>query len=294
MSFIDDFGSGSSTPSASWLPGVFGEILVMLLIYRFLFFVLLRNGLESQFSKASWWDYLRTFRGLFCQDVQKEIVYLTILGLHHLLGGGLMLAGWIYNSDALWLQGFLVEVVDDLHDTGLMFIPAWPFAGAPGEKRDMKIVSLMTIHHVCGLALLVPVILAGLFRNPYVQTCGWALLLAGGVSCIVLSVNRTINRNTPIGAWKTFVVWMTNLSFYYYCRFWVFSKALYGLFSTEWGIIDTTTRAALVFAAVFMSLFNLAIGVDATIQAVGLFQNAINISAKERALAEPFFKVLIW
>ena len=89
------------------------------------------------------------------------------------------------------------NLVDDIHDTVLMILPAWPFTGGPGEKRDMKIVSLMCIHHSFGIVSLVPVVLTGLYKDARVQAIGWALLLAGGVSCTILAYNRTINRNTP-------------------------------------------------------------------------------------------------
>ena len=302
MGFFDDFGSGSSTPGVSWLPGLLGETLILVALYRFLFFGLLRKLCEQTFCKASWWPYLLTFNGLFCQDVQKEVVYMSILAVHHLLGGGLMLAGYVYDSPSMWLQGLLFEVVDDIHDSMLMLIPLWPFvettdtsatlattgrptasspdaaansATQPASNRDPKLATLLCFHHSFGIITFIPVILTGLFLDSRVQAIGWSLLLAGGISCGVLAYSRTIDRNTPTGAWKSFIVWMCNLGFFYYCRFYVYPREFYSLVYTEWAQLETSTKIVLVVGNLLISVFNLAIGVDATFQAVGLLRNAL-------------------
>ena len=73
MGFVDDFGSGNPSPATSWLPGMFAEIVLLTVLYRVLFFHVLRGALHARFSKAPWWGYLSTFNGLFCKDVQKEV-----------------------------------------------------------------------------------------------------------------------------------------------------------------------------------------------------------------------------
>ena len=52
--------------------------------------------------------------------MQTEVLYMTILGIHHLVGGGMMMYGFLTGNTAIWIQGAIFDLVDAVHDTALM------------------------------------------------------------------------------------------------------------------------------------------------------------------------------
>jgi len=67
------------------------ELAILLVIYRVVFFNMLKRSINQVYAARPWWDYLSTYKGLYSKDSQKEVIYLTLIGIHHLLGGFVML-----------------------------------------------------------------------------------------------------------------------------------------------------------------------------------------------------------
>lgn len=266
MSFFSHFGSGNTTPGSHWLWGIGAATAGFIVAEQVLLFRGLRRGLHSVYSKQPWWDYLTTYKGLFCQDVQKEVQYTTILGVHHAIGGYLMLHGSWYQRPEFWAAGAVIELADDIHDSALMLLKKWPFGG--GGKSDVKLTALMLTHHSAGIACVVPTLLNGLHSHPRVQKLGAALLSAGAVSLAVLTGSRTCNRTKVKEAQMDAALWVTNFSFYSYCRLYVFPREIMAIFREEYNNFTPFMQKAFVGFTVCMTMFNLAIWVDGTQQMV--------------------------
>ena len=52
--------------------------------------------------------------------MQIEVLYMTILGIHHLVGGAMMMYGFLTGNTAIWIQGAIFDLADAVHDTALM------------------------------------------------------------------------------------------------------------------------------------------------------------------------------
>jgi len=262
MDFFADFGSGSELPGTHWLPGMLMFTIAGTAAYHVVFFVWFRAFVYRVYSQSSFWCHLRTYKGLFTEDVQVEIQYITILGLHHLLGGGFMAYGSVMNSPQIWATGALVGVWDDLHDLLSMSLPAWPFRSEGEAKRDVKLTALIGMHHLSAALCTFPTLITGLHQNPHVQSIGAWLLLAGGISCVALAFSRTLNRKNPSEAKQDAAVWVGNAVFYFYARFYVFPQEMLALFDENYESLHPGMRFAMLAFAVLMGLFNLVIGLD--------------------------------
>jgi len=232
------------------------ETSVLFIIYRVVFFNLLGRFLTKLYSTRPWWDYLTTYKGLFTENTQVEVVYITLLANHHVIGGMLMLYAYYYENPILYAHAAMWELVDDINDMMCMLFVMWPF-----HERDMKMICVMGFHHLCGFVIVVPALITGLYLDRNMQFIGLTLLLAGGVSCVVLAVSRTMDRRSPREAWMDFFIWMINLSFFSLCRFYIFPQRLLMYF--EYSNIDGVHKYALYASIVFMMLFNVLIFVDA-------------------------------
>jgi hypothetical protein len=260
--FLQHFGSGDSTPGTHWMPGMIGAIAFGTLVYHVLGFWLLKGFLQKVYSRFSWWDYLATYPGLICKDTQKEILYISILAIHHIFGGGLMAYGSVTGSTTTFIAGTLVSLMDDVHDTLCMLLPAWPFGGA-GEKRDVKLCTFLLIHHSAAMLITFPAICMGLATNLHVQRIGSALLLAGGFSHATITVSRTRDRRNPVQASHDACIWLVGTGCFLFCRFVVFPTEVLAIYREDYVGWATEMRGAFTLFVAFMSVFNLAIGVDA-------------------------------
>jgi len=230
------------------------EVALLFLIYRTLFFIVLKRAFKQLYEKQTWWDYLTTFEGTFVKDTQIEIVYVTLLGLHHSTGGFLMLYGVLYDNPVVWCHGALWELVDDIHDLMCISFLWWPF-----EEFDLPKLVVMGAHHMFGMIIIVPVLTSELYLDRDLQYIGIALLLAGSVSCIGLVISRTMDRRVPKEAWIEFFMWLFNLLFFSFCRFYIYPKHLYRFFvTTNWERNDK-----FIIAAICMAMFNVPIFFDA-------------------------------
>lgn len=269
--FFLDFGSGNTEPGIHWLPGMTAVVLIGVIVYHIVCFRLFRALITHLYSKCSWWEYLTTYKGILCPDVQKEIQYTTILGIHHILGGGMMAYGAAYAAPPVWTLGALVSMIDDVHDVLCIILPAWPFGGPGG--RDVKLCTVLLIHHVAAILGTFPAICAGLGTNVHVQSVGAALLLAGGCSHVVLTTSRTRNRKIPREAWHDALIWIVGTSFYMYSRFYIFPRAMIALYHEDYPSMSPGMQDAFLGFLVLMSLFNVVIGLDAasgTLKRIGI------------------------
>jgi len=229
------------------------EVVILLVIYRTVFFTLLKRNLNQLYASRPWWDYLTTYRGLFSKNTQNEIIYISLLGLHHFLGGFAMLYAYLYDSPALFAHAALWELVDDINDLVSMLFLCWPF-----EELDLKMIVIMGFHHIFGVIIIVPVLMTGLYLDHNLQLIGIALLLAGGVSCCGLVISRTMDRRIPQEAWMDFLIWLVNFSFFSLCRFYIFPQQLYLYFEKSNG----ESNYLFIAGAICMMMFNVLIFLD--------------------------------
>jgi len=260
MNFFKDFGTGNPVPGAHWLPGMCAFVAGGTVAYHVAGFRLVRSAVLGYYSSRPWWNYLTTYKGLLCQDVQKEIQYISIVGLHHIIGGGLMAYGTYASAPAFWAAGALVGCFDDIHDSVCMLLPAWPFGGE--GKRDMKFISIMLIHHTAAVVCTLPTICSGFHANPHVQSIGAWLLFAGGVSHGTLAMSRTCNRRVPAEAKLDALIWVLGGAFYAYSRLWCFPRSIMALFREEYAQLSGGMQIALIAFTIMMGGFNLLIFVD--------------------------------
>jgi len=229
------------------------EMIILVALYRVLFFIVGKSIINSIYSSRPWWDYLTTYEGLFSKNTQVEVVYVTLLCIHHFLGGLLMLYAYVVESPILFAHAALWELVDDINDLMCMVFLRWPF-----EELDVKMLVVMGFHHIFGVIIIVPVLTTGLYKDQNLQLIGIALLLAGAVSCLGLVISRTMDRRVPVEAWSDFLMWLVNLSFFSLCRFYVFPQQLYLFFEKN----NWEANHVIIVAAVCMMIFNLLIFMD--------------------------------
>jgi len=231
------------------------ETSVLFIIYRVVFFNFLGRIINKIYSTRPWWDYLTTYEGLFTKNTQVEVVYITLLANHHIIGGVFMLYAWYYDIPLIYAHAAMWELVDDINDMMCMVFCFYPF-----HERDMKMICVMGFHHLFGFVIVVPALTTGLYLDHNLQFIGIALLFAGGVSCVVLALSRTMDRRIPREAWMDFFTWMINLLFFGTCRFYIFPKRLSIFFS--YSDIDGGYKYALYASIGFMMLFNVLIYID--------------------------------
>mmetsp|Transcript_4885 Transcript_4885/g.6177 ORF Transcript_4885/g.6177 Transcript_4885/m.6177 type:complete len:113 (-) Transcript_4885:70-408(-) len=97
--------------------------------------------------------------------------------------------------------------------------------------------------------------------------------MAGAISCFILVLNRTCDRRKPEEAWMDAILFVTNLSFYTWCRFYIFPTRLYNWMHTEFVNQSFNHQAVVVVALLLITLFNVLVWLDAsgkTIQAIKL------------------------
>merc|ERR1719295_502233 len=190
---------------------------------------------------------------MFQKNTQIEIVYISLLGLHHFVGGFAMLYAFLYDSPALFAHAALWELVDDINDLVSMVFLCWPF-----EVLDPKMIIIMGFHHIFGVIIIVPLLTTGLYLDNNLQLIGIALLLAGGVSCSGLVISRTMDRRIQKEAWMDFLMWLVNLSFFSLCRFYIFPQQLYFYFEKS----NWETNYLFTAGAICMMMFNVLIFLD--------------------------------
>lgn len=261
MNFFKDFGSGNPTPGNHWLPGMAAFIAGGTLAYHYIGFRLFRRQVESVLSQRPWWGYLKTYKGLFCADVQKEVQYISVLNVHHLISGGIMAYGTYTQAQHIWNLGAMIGLLDDVHDTICMLLPAWPFGGK-GEKRDVKLISIMLVHHFAAIACTIPAMLNGLHHNLHTQAIGAWLLLAGGISHGTLLCSRTCNRKNPADAKLDALIWIFGGAFYTYSRLYAFPMHLHAMYTNDYAALSPMMQKCFLSFAGLMSTFNLLIFSD--------------------------------
>lgn len=286
--FAKDFGSDNTEPGSHWIPGILIETAVLIIIYRIVFFKLLGGALQGVMpergdSSLRFWKRLsaenpKPIKGIFHPDAQREFHYCFILAVHHLIGGGLMGYGVLYNNPTIWAQGAIIDLVDAVHDSALMVIPQWPF-----EDRNPKLMVLVLPHHLSSIIITVPSIVFGLHMNKDVQMIGACLLLAGGIGLGVLCFCRTMDRTKHSDLIMEFLSWTMNMIFFHYCRYYIFTGCCYNLFRDHWHEWSAPIATAMITAVLCMTFFNVLVTIDInTKYFTGVIPRTINGPEKQK------------
>jgi len=256
--FLVDFGSGNPEPGNHWLPGLSVTVALFLALYHVMGFRILKSTLHGIYSRCSWWPYLTTYQGMFSKDVQIEVIYTSILAIHHILGGACMAYGSYTGSNPTFIVGALISLVDDINDLLSMYFKTFPFQGG----ADPKLMIVLGIHHVAAALATVPAITSGATANPHIQQIGTSLLLAGGFSHLTLSLSRTRNRQDPSQATQDAFIWLLGASLFFYFRFVLYPTEMLAFYREEYATLDGTMQFAFIGFAGLMTLFNVLIFVD--------------------------------
>merc|ERR1711957_899175 len=137
------------------------------------------------------------------------------------------------------------------------------------------------IHHSAGILTVVPVLLNGMHMNRHVQKGGAALLLAGGISLVVLVVARTRDRRIASHARQSAYLWVGNWTFYMYCRFNVFSGSMLALYREEYSGMSTVEKRTFTCFVAILSSFNVLIALDVSQTTVSRIAEAWKMTMSE-------------
>jgi len=199
------------------------------------------------------------------------VIYLTLIAVHHLLGGFVLLYAYLYDNASLCGHAAMWELADDIHDLICLLFLYWPF-----EVRELKIIVFTGFHHIVGVIIIVPVLTQGLYLDQNLQLIAIALLLAGGVSCCAVIITRTMDRRVPKECWMDLLIWLVNLLFFLVCRFYIFPQQLYLYFEkTNW-----ETNYVLITGALSMMMFNFLVLIDTLINTYAKMLRAFNNGKK--------------
>ena len=212
--------------------------------------------------------------GIFCGNAQDESILLLISCLHHATGGVMMAYGHLRNNPIIWRHGFLLEAGYELADLLAMVLHTYPYLDEM-VKSEMKMA--VVFHHLPCISSSAFVLEAGLHHNEHMRAVGLWLLLGGGVSCFLtfyilcLSIDKQMRRMAT--------VYIVNLAFFLYCRFYEFPKHSYNLIRDIQSSDEhegTLTLKLLYFGATSLTLFNLGISADLLPKCIRYVKRAVD------------------
>mmetsp|Transcript_1356 Transcript_1356/g.1743 ORF Transcript_1356/g.1743 Transcript_1356/m.1743 type:complete len:307 (-) Transcript_1356:1376-2296(-) len=193
-----------------------------------------------------------------------------------------MTLGYLTNSPTIFAHAVLVEVADDVHDSLVLLLRWWPFNG----KDTSKLIMYMLPHHMFGLLISFPMILNGWHKNVNAMAIGSALLMAGGITLAVHTIQRSQNRKNAQDAWEQYWIGLLNSSVFYFCRFYVFPVRSYRMLFTEgmWSQMTPATKAVAAFGMLCMTYFNVLVGLDIIVKLDKSLKNAREMGGYDEAV----------
>jgi hypothetical protein len=227
-----------------------------------------------------YWSLARKRGGIVCGNGRDASILLFIFGTHHLVAGGLMLAGLARHDATLWRHGYLLETGFEIADTLSILIPLYPYK-MDGVKAELK--PAVVFHHACGMLLAYPILTTALCTNEHLQAIAMWLLLGACVSCFsgcylyTVDVDRNMIRATT--------AYVVNCLYFLFCRFYMFPYHSYHLLQDvtsayspqDFGTIPTeTVLRSLYGGLVCMTLFNVGIASDLIPKAVRYVRRSID------------------
>jgi len=130
--------------------------------------------------------------------------------------------------------------------------------------------------------IIVPGLIIGLHLDHTFQLISLALLLAGGITGLQVTISRTLNRKVAFEAWADFFLWVVGLAMFLLCRFYIFPQQVYIFFGKdEWEWLFVGNMKYVCYGSpITMMIFNVAIFVDGVIGIVSRFNIALNCTEK--------------
>ena len=167
-------------------------------------------------------------------NFQQEVVYLTILSIHHWISTGLVMYGLYIDNSVYCLHGAILDLTNSIHDAALMVrrlgielswvcsacvviladltaqclvqhFHSWPFKWldeqGPNDKiKKRNLVDMMVLYHLFSI-ITVPAIITGLIELPEARLVG--VMLAVAVHVSVMGFTRTRNRSVKCQYWQS-------------------------------------------------------------------------------------------
>jgi hypothetical protein len=227
-----------------------------------------------------YWSLARRRGGIVCGNGRDDSILLFIFGSHHLVAGGLMLAGLAWRDATLWRHGYLLETGFEIADTLSVVIPLYPYK-MDGVKAELKPAVLF--HHACGTLLAYPILTTALCTNRHLQAIAMWLLLGASVSCFSGCYTYTVDTDKHI--LRATTAYVVNCLYFLFCRFYMFPYHSYHLlqdvkhqYSTEdFGTISVETLLRCLYVGlVCMTLFNFGIAADLIPKAIRYVMRSID------------------
>ena len=173
-----------------------------------------------------------------CADpnFQEEVVYLTILSIHHWISTGLVMYGLYIDNSVYCLHGAILDLTNSIHDAALMVrrlgvelswvcsacvviladltaqclvqhFHSWPFEWLDEQgsndkikKKKHDLVGMMVLYHLFSI-ITVPAIITGLIELPEARLVG--VMLAVAVHVSVMGFTHTRNRSLKCQYWQS-------------------------------------------------------------------------------------------
>ena len=169
-------------------------------------------------------------------NFQEEVVYLTILSIHHWISTGLVMYGLYIDNSVYCLHGAILDLTNSIHDAALMVrrlgvelswvcsacvviladltaqclvqhFHSWPFEWLDEQgsndkikKKKHDLVGMMVLYHLFSI-ITVPAIITGLIELPEARLVG--VMLAVAVHVSVMGFTRTRNRSVKCQYWQS-------------------------------------------------------------------------------------------
>ena len=240
------------------------------MIWEAIFWTVLYLGYASGWSHVvramhrptKLWKMAGKRGGLFSGNGRDDCVLWTLLGVHHITAGLLMLLGVLHSDPILWRHGYLLETGLEVADTLAFLFGLYPYGRHDGFKPEMQ--AAMMFHHLPGMLMAPFVMSQGLYANPHLQQIGFWMLAGAAVSCFAGIYTYSLDMERQIV--QATVALVVNTAFFLYCRLYIFPveswNVLQDVKSDEVLGQNSVLIGIMYFGAIALSIFNIACVAD--------------------------------
>jgi hypothetical protein len=229
--------------------------------------------------KMNYWKLAKQRGGIFCGNGQDDSILLFLWGIHHFVAGAMMAYGVVTHDNSMWRHGYLLETGFEISDSVSVIASLYPYK-LDGMKSDIK--AALIFHHATGTLLAYPILNSVLAANEHMQAITMWLLFGAAISCVAACFMYTRNFDNEMPLVTT--VFLVNVAFFLYCRFYQFPLHSWQLIQDvqaaeegSFGGIQVSTLLKLLYGGLLaMSMFNLGIVADLVPKSVRYVKRALD------------------